>query len=108
MTIHRYHEITHWPIIGSNGFGGFTFDTPALIEGRWEERTVRFIGPSGEDLTSKAIAYVPSDIDVGDYLAEGDHTATADPTTLDSAFRAEQFQRITDLRNMDAVRKVMM
>lgn len=105
---HHYHEITHWPITGSNGFGGFTFGVPTLLEGRWEEKTVKFMAASGEELTSKSIAYVEVDIDVGDYLALGDHTLTADPTTIDTAFRCESFQKVTDLRAVETVRKVMM
>ncbi len=105
---HMKQDITHWIVVGSNGFGGFTYGPPSVMLGRWEQIATRFVAADGEETTSSAVAYVPKDIVVGDYLAEGDHKHLTDPSILPAAFRARQFQRITDLRNMNAVRKVFM
>ena len=99
-------DVTHWPITGSDGYGGFTFGTPVLLKGRWEERSELFIDVDQEENMSRVIAYFNTDLDTGDFLALGDLTATVDPTTLDVAFRIRQYGKVTDLRAVQALRKV--
>jgi len=102
------HNITYWAVTGSNGFGGFTFATPVLLKGRWEDRVEQFRNPRDEEEVSQSIAYLDVDVDIGDYLAEGDFvtTPTSDPTTLDGASRVRQRLRTTSLRSLEALRKV--
>ncbi len=102
------HAITHWPNAGSDGYAGSTWDTPVLMKGRWEETAIAFKTPDGEEKVSSAVVFVPSDVAIGDYLAEGDLTATADPTTLANAWEIKQFSRNTDLRNINTIRKAFM
>lgn len=101
-------DITRWPVSGSNGYGGFTFDTPIKVKARWEDRAVLFRTLDNEEEVSNAVVYMAEDIVVGDYFAKGDQTATADPTTLDIAFRSRNYHRTTDLRNLHALRKVFL
>ncbi len=111
MTIasrHLKEDITHWPVTGSNGYGGFTFGTPVKLKARWEDKSVLFRTLENEEEVSNAIVYLAVDIDVGDYFGRGDLTATADPTTLDNAFRSRNFHRSTDLRALQALRKVFL
>ncbi len=107
-TRHMKEDVTHWPIAGSDGYGGFTYDTPAVIKGRWEETAVLFLTPSGEEQISSSVVYLPSEVAVGDYLGLGDLSATADPTTLDDTWRVKQHGRNTDLRNLQSIRKVFL
>ena len=101
------HDVTHWPVTGSDGFGGFLFGPPVLLKGRWEDKQILFIDVNGEEMLSSAIVYLGSDIDTGDYLGLGDYTdpVVVNPTTLTTTFRIRQRDRTTDLRNVRALRK---
>lgn len=103
-----HHDVTHWVVTGSNGFGGFTFGTPTLLRGRWEDKVEQFRNPRDEEEVSQSVVYLDTDVDIGDYLAQGDYatTPTADPTTLDGASRVRQRFRTTNLRDLVALRKV--
>lgn len=101
-------DVTRWPNTGSNGYGGFTFGTPIILKGRWEDKAELFRTLENEEEVSSAIVFLESDIVVGDYFARGDETATSDPTTLSTAFRSRNYHRTTDLRNLNALRKVFL
>tara|TARA_Y100000310_G_scaffold335584_1_gene417960 strand:- start:1840 stop:2175 length:336 start_codon:yes stop_codon:yes gene_type:complete len=108
MTIETRHlrqNVTHWPISGDDGYGGFTYGSAVLMSGRWEERSELFITPGGEEETSAVIAYTADDISIGDYLASGDQTGTADPTEVTGAYRVRQYTKIPDLRALSNIRK---
>ncbi len=106
-TRHLEEEITHWPVTGSDGFGGFTFGAPALLEGRWEQKSELFVNFDLEEVLSMAVVYVDKDVDEGDFLGRGDQTAEADPTASSATgFRIRNFASIPDLHNLDVLRKV--
>ena len=111
-TRNMHHDVTHWPITGTNGYGGFTFGTPVLVVCRWQDVAELFRDANNEEVISDAIVYMPVDVDIGDFLAQGDHTSptVTDPTTLTSprAYRVRQRHRTTDLRNLVALRKVFL
>lgn len=102
-------EVTHWPVTGSDGYGGFTFGCPMLMKGRWEERTELFINIENESVLSRAIVYLLDDVSNGDYLALGDYAseevAVEDPGTLSGAYRIRNYGKVTDLRALNALRK---
>jgi hypothetical protein len=104
---YMHHDITHWPVTGTDGFGGFTFGPPVLLQGRWEDTAVQFRTISNEEETSNSVAYLLVDVDIGDYLAEGDYTSVANPTTVDG-HRVRQRHRTTDLQNLSVLRKVFL
>ncbi|MEE8599213.1 MAG: hypothetical protein V3S69_06875 [Dehalococcoidales bacterium] len=100
-------EVTHWPVTGSDGYGGFTFGPPVTLVSRWEEKVELFITPGNEEAHSRVVAYFNTDIGVGDFMALGDLTATADPGALNGqAFRVRNYSKTTDLRNLNTLRKV--
>ena len=104
----RQHA-THWAYQGSNGYGGFQFAAPVLIDCRWEDTQVLFRTIDGREVVSRSIVYVADDLEIGDYLGEGDLTETTDPTTISSqAFQVRGYNRVTNLRNMDTTRKAML
>lgn len=105
---HMHDEVTHWPIGGSDGFGGFTFGTAVKFNARWEDKNVLFLNLNGEEEVSNAIAYTPDQIPVGDYLAKGDFVSIADPTTIDGTFRVRASNRSTDLAAMRAINKAVL
>ncbi len=101
-------DITHWPLTGTDGYGGFTYGAPVKLKGRWEDKTVLFLNDDNEEVVSAAIVYLENDIVSGDYLGQGDFTATADPTTIAGPRRIRQRQKTTDLRNLLAIRKAFL
>lgn len=110
MTFERNlrQDVTHWPVTGSDGFGGFTFGSPVLLRGRWEDTNEIFTdGVSMEQAVSRSIVYLGADIDEGDYLALGDFvtgTPVTDPTTVTS-HRIRTRDKSTDLRGLRTLRK---
>jgi len=106
------HNITHWPVTGSDGFGGSTFGPPELLKGRWQDVVELYRNAANEEVASNAVVYLLTDIDLGDYLALGDYTNTASPVTLNAsgtiARVAEMQHRTTDLKALQALRKVFL
>lgn len=96
--------ITRWPYEGSNGFGGFSFGAPVTMRGRWEDRTELFTTPQGREVVSRAVIYLEKDVEVGDYVAQGDHSSELDPIAA-GGYQVERFDRITDLRGLRTIRK---
>lgn len=105
---HMHDDVTHWPVTGSDGFGGFLFGTPVKIKARWEDKNVLFLGTNGEEETSNAIVYVPAAVPIGDYLGLGDLVATPDPTSIDGPFRVRAANRSTDLRALSEINKAIL
>lgn len=100
--------ITVWPYTGSDGYGGYTFGTPRVINGRWEDKQVLFTLPSGREVVSQAVVYVDEDIQTDDYLCRGDQTSESSPINVDGAHKVLSFGRVTSLRNLQTIRKVML
>lgn len=67
------HQITIWAATGTDGFGGKTFSSPVSVAGRFEERAERFRTDSGDEIVSKAVIYLEQPVNVGDYVALGEH-----------------------------------
>ena len=107
---HNLHDdVTHWPVTGSDGFGGFLYGAPILLKGRWEKKTEMFLDINMEEKASQAIIYLNADVDVGDWLGYGDFvtgTPITNPSSLDEAHRIRQRNRSTNLRSLIALRKV--
>lgn len=103
-----HDDVTHWPVGGSDGFGGFTFGAAAKFKARWEDKNELFIDINGEQVTSRAHVYIPKVVSVGDYLALGDKTATADPTTIKGPFRIRSYLRSTDLAGLRSIMKAIL
>jgi len=95
-------------MIGSDSYGGFSFNAPIKIKARWQDMTVLFRAADGEEEVSKAVIYLGIATVVGDYVALGDFTATSDPKTLTNTFRIRQAGRSTDLRAAAELYKVFL
>jgi len=102
------HKLTWWSVTGGDGFGGDAFASPVVIDGRWEDRQETFYGAlDRRELISKAVVHVDRDIAVGDYLYQGE-SALASPTTLSGALKVQRFDKVPDLRSLDAVRRAVL
>ena len=97
-------DVTHWAIT-LNGYGQYSFAAPVVIRGRWEERAELFRDGNGDEQMSKVIVYIDTDVNIRDYLAEGDQSGTADPTTLPNAHEIKQYWKTPDLRYSEYLRK---
>jgi hypothetical protein len=99
------HSITRWTVSESL-YDGFDYGPPQLIKGRWQERSVMFRSPDGEELVSQAIVYLAEDVNIGDFLALGDYSTSASPPS--GAARVRQFNRISNLRDSTIERKAFL
>lgn len=101
-----FDKVTHW-VSTPDGFGGYTFALPVILDGRWEDKTEKFMTDDGRETISKAIAYLSADVLTEDYLMFGE-TSEADPTNLTDgkiAYPVEGFDKIPDVRNLSFERK---
>jgi hypothetical protein len=100
-------DATLWAASPS-GYGGDAFTAPTLVKCRWEARHETFVGIlDRREIISNAVVFIDRDVEVGDYLAEGDQTAQADPTTI-TAFKVQRFDRLTDLRSLTTLRRAVL
>lgn len=98
-------DATYWGAPVQSGFGGYTFGAPQLLKCRWEDTTERFENQAGEETVSNAIVWTFDRLEDGGYLAKGNQTAVADPTTLDEAYPIQRSDEIPDLRGLNYERK---
>ena len=78
---------TYWVPSGSTDlYGKGAFNTPVLLNCRWEDIAEIFIDKTGEERHSKSRIFLAQDIALEGYLALGDQTATSDPRTLSGAW----------------------
>ncbi len=72
----NFHQpITFWRLLSGDGSGGFLFDVPKHFTARWEERQEQFMDVRGELTNSKAVVFVRTAMDIGDYLFLGGSVA---------------------------------
>ncbi len=106
ITRNLKQTVTHWTWT-QDGFGGATFGAPVGIRGRWEDKAIAFRDERGDEVTSDSIAYLVSDVAIGDYLVNAVSTA-ADPATVSGARRVRQFHKTPNIRTSEYERKAMM
>lgn len=103
------HTITWWRSTGGDGFGGDSFAAPELLSARWEDRQETFYGAlDRRELVSKAVVILDQDVAVGDYLCQGDQLASANPTSVKGAHKIQRYDKVSDLRNVDWVRRAVL
>ncbi len=111
---HRKETATYWAHSVSDGFGGYVFAAPVLIKVRWEVKRELFINENNEEETSSSLVYMDHPMEVGDYVALGDHinlvTGTVlDPTTLGAvSWRIKMHDRVSDIRNLSSITKAFL
>lgn len=109
MAEYGYTQLaTYWGSPTIDGYGTRSFASPRTVYTRWEDRTDLVIVFEGERIPSKARVFVLEDVEVGGYLALGDQTATADPTTLAAAQLVKVFDKTPSIDGTEFTRKVML
>ena len=68
MPLRKIDSITIWKKNGKDAYAKSTFDAPAGILGRWDQRTQRMDDSEGLEFVSKGLIYtdVEGEIEVGD------------------------------------------
>ena len=93
--------LTYWPHTGQDGYGAPVFGAAVVKPCRWEDKNEEFINASGVKSLSQAIVWTYDEMDVGDWVVKGDHSAEANPTNLDAAFQIQRADEIPDLRGLN-------
>lgn len=104
-------QLTYWASGGAAGnFGVETLAAPILIKGRWTDSSVEIQKPDGTEIVSRSQVQVDRPVTINGYLALGDHTATADPRTLDKdlALLIQAVGTVPDLRFMEQQRRAFL
>ena len=105
LTTRNLKDTVTWWAVDSDGIGGFVYTNPVLQLAKWEEHIQLTESGDKQDVVSKTTVFLSQDVSVGDYLALGDQSLIANPTTLGNAFRVHEYQKYTDLRNVEMVRR---
>lgn len=66
----------YWAATGADGFGRPVVADPVELPCRWEDRTRKTIGPTGDEVLSSATVYLASAVAVGGFLYKGPITDT--------------------------------
>lgn len=69
---------------------------PEAMQGRYQKKTERFVGPSGKEELSEAIVYTHQETVVGGYMflgVENDLDSAMDPTTQVNAFEIRRIEQ---------------
>lgn len=98
------HTITFWAV-SVNGNGDYTYSPAVALKGRWEDRQDLFVDGALREILSKAVVYTEEPVETECYVAKGDHTATADPTTVDGAFQVRATSQIPSLNGRKQTNK---
>lgn len=100
-------DVTYWGSPQPSGYGGNVFTAPVTFKARWEGRAEQVFTPTGDEIVSQAVVFVPQDLDIGGYLYLGTSVA-ADPTAVAGAFEVKQFLKVPDLHNMRSERRAIL
>lgn len=93
--------VTYWAPTGKNLYGAQNaFVAPVTLAARWEDRQEKVVSAKGVEFVTTAVVFLPQHVDLGGYLAQGDQTSHADPSTLEGAHEIKKLSTIPDLRNV--------
>ena len=104
----RYNQVaTYWSVASVDNSGDPTFATPIAISVRWEQRTVVFTTPAGEEKSSTDVVFVKQDMVEGDFLFLGT-SVVADPTTVVAAKEIQGWSKIPELVGGEFERRALL
>ncbi len=107
LTKHLRQSAAFWKRSGVDASGDTSFDAAKAIKVRWEDRTVVFTNPSGQEGSATSVIFVGEDMKPGDFLFLGTST-TADPTTVTGAQEVQGFSKILQLAGAGFERKAFL
>ena len=99
------HQATVWKNPVSDSYGGFTFDTPILINCRWQDKNQLYIDSNGREAVSKSIIWLNPDdnIGIGDMIASGVYTSTVVPYDCSDAWSIKSIDRTSNIKGTQTV-----
>ena len=102
----------YWANPVNDGFGAFSYDTAVDLSVRWEDKSVLFVDAGGNEVTSRAVVYVATDLTVGEYLMLGEvddlSSAEEEPEAYASAYMIRAVEKIPSVRSSTFLRKVFL
>jgi hypothetical protein len=104
----RPDTITYWAPIGRDGFGKKQFDTPVTMNARYNTAAELNNIDNEEKFRPMVNCYTAEEVVPGGYIALGDHTAEADPLTVDVAFNIRQLITRRGINSTDVVYKALL
>lgn len=93
----RKQIATYWKAGGLDDFGNPSFESPRLINVRWEDRNELFYDSEGRERRSQSMVGVAEDMSIGDYIQLGDHQTNTKPGS--KAKEIKEFRRTPNLFN---------
>lgn len=97
-----------WWAASPDGYGGDTFSGPVAVKCRWEDRKEVYYGQlDRRELVSNSVVFLDRDVSVGDWLYLGT-TDASDPSLIAGAFKIQRFDKVPDLRNLNAMRRAVL
>ena len=91
---------TIWAQNSTDRFGKGTFASPILRPCRWEDTSELFIDKRGQETTCRSRVFLENSVALEGYMALGDHTGSADPLSVSTAFEVRQVKNTPNLRNL--------
>ena len=92
----RYQTATYWKSTGErDSFGNPIFESPRIVQVRWEDRSELFYDSDGRERRSQSRVGVGEDMSIGDYIQLGSHTAESTPPS--GAKEVKDFRNTPDL-----------
>lgn len=98
---------TYWAVSGTDSSGDPSFSSPTSIKVRWEQRTVVFTRPNGEEASSHSVVFVKEDMVEGDFLFLGT-SAASDPTSVVAAKEIQGWSKIPQLVGSEFERRAFL
>lgn len=105
LTRNMRQTATYWGPGVADGFGGKTYAAPIQVKVRWEDTNVLFVDQNGNEVVSKAVVYVDTDLSVGGYLLLGISTAS-NPTTIIGTHEIRNISKSPNIRGTKFLRKI--
>lgn len=102
-------NITYWPPVTKDGFGGVNVSSGVLIKGRWEDKSVLFRSVDNREETSSSIVYTKEEDNVsnGGKLALGDFSGELPPSN-EKVYEVRQVNKSPSMKNRYKVVKVFL
>lgn len=102
-------NVTYWPPITNDVFGGKIVSVGVLIKARWEEKSVLFRSVDNREETSSSIVYTKETDNVqnGGKMALGDYSGELPPSNID-VLEIRQVNKSPSMKNRYKIVKVFL
>lgn len=108
ITQNLVQTLVYWANPVPDGYGGYVYDLPVEILGRWEDTSELFIDKTGHEVRSRAKVFLTQDVEEGGYLFLGEITdlsSSLDPQDMEKAYEIRAFKKVPNLDATDFERK---